>query len=80
MHSSTPTYVECLIGVWDERDEDREDHIDEQRNEDIEVDLGENPGSIRWIRHHDIGVVHVITIDKGEETLRGDARSSELYG
>ena len=38
-------YVQCLIGVRDEGDEDREDHIDEQRDEDVEIDLGEYPGS-----------------------------------
>ena len=41
------TYMQCLIGVRDEGDEDREDHIDEQRDEDVEIDLGEYPGRFR---------------------------------
>ena len=35
--------MQGFIGIGDQGDEHTEYHIDEERYEDVEVDLGENP-------------------------------------
>ena len=56
--------MQCLVGIRDEGDEDREDDVDEQSYEDVEVDFGEDPGSLGRLRHHGVRVEHVVTVDQ----------------
>ena len=44
-------------------DEHAEHDVDEERDEDVEVDLGEDPGRHGDVRHLDVGVVHVVAVD-----------------
>ena len=80
MHDSIcpPTHMQCPIGVLNERDEDREYHINEQSYEDIEVDLGEDEDKCRRIGCQTVRCKHVITIDEGEETFRCDKKCTKL--
>ena len=72
--------MQGFIGIGDQGDEHAEDHIDEECYEDVEIDLGENKRRHRDMRHFLVSRIHVVTIDKREETLRGDRRVTELRG
>ena len=73
------THVERLIGVRDETNEHTEDHVDEEGDEQVEVDLAEDPESNRCLWHLLVSHVHVISIEEGEEALRGDTEVCELH-
>ena len=61
--------MQCLISIRDERDEDRENHINEESNEDVKVDLGEDISSSGFLGHLAVSGKHVVSIDEREETF-----------
>ena len=73
------THVERLIGVRDETNEHTEDHVDEEGDEQVEVDLAEDPEGKGRLWHLLVSHVHVISIEEGEEALRGDTEVCELH-
>ncbi len=62
--------MKSLIGVRDEGDEDRQNHVDEEADKDVQVDLPEDIGWGGHFRHAFISCVHVISVDQGEKTFR----------
>ena len=72
--------MEGLVGVRDERDEHTEHHVDEEGDEDIEVDLGEDPGREGHPVHLNVRVEHVVPVEEGEQALRRGGRVPELKG
>lgn len=72
------THMQCPVGVLNERDEDREDHVDEERHKDVEVDFGEDVNKYRRIGCQAICGKHVITIDEGEKTFGCDEKCTKL--
>ena len=55
-------------------------YIDEEGNEDIEVDLGEDPGREGHQVHLNVRVEHVVPVEEGEQALRRGGRVHELKG
>lgn len=71
-------YLDGLVGVSDEGDEERQHHVDEQGDEGVEVGPAEEP-------HHDVFVLqlreggeHVVAVHQGEEALRYTTQALKL--
>ena len=65
-YDTQQTHMEGLVRVGDERDEDREDHIDEQSDKNIEIDFGEDVSCLGSSGHPFVCSEHIISIDQGE--------------
>lgn len=63
------TNLDGLIGIGDEGDEEAEHHVDEERDEGVEVESAEQPHHVALVSHVQEGGIHVISIDQREETL-----------
>ena len=61
------TYMQCLIRILDKRYEDAQDHIDEHRNKDVEINLGEEVSDEGRSAHAIKGCKHIISIDQGKQ-------------
>lgn len=72
------TNLDGFISVHDDGDKDTEYNVDKEADEDIEVDATVPPG-IRVLFADCLKcVVHVVTIDEGEETLARRTEVAEL--
>ena len=65
------SYLNCIIGVHDDGQEERQDDVDEEGDEGVEVDPGEPPDDGVLGGSRGEGGVHVIPVDEGEEALHG---------
>lgn len=72
------TNLDGLIGIGDESDEEAEHHVDEERDEGVEVDSAEQPHHVALVSHLQEGGEHVVSIDQWEETLSHLGEWSEL--
>ena len=70
--------MEILVCVKNESDQHIGHHVDEDGNENVEVKLAEEPGWLECPWHCTVSAVYVISIEKGEEALRGVKEVSEL--
>lgn len=62
--------LDRLVGSCDESDKQRQDHVDKQGDEGVEVDLAEHPHQSAALLHLRERHKHVIPIYEGEEALR----------
>ena len=60
----TTPYLDSFVGITDDSNEQAKHHIDEQRNEGIQVKLAENPHCITLRVHLSKSHEHVISIDQ----------------
>ncbi len=70
--------LDRLVGIHDEGNEEREDDVDEEADEGVEVDPTEPPEHHRLVRHPRKCRKHVVSVDEGKETLRGCGEGTEL--
>lgn len=70
--------LDGLIGVSNESDEQAEHHVDEERDEGVEVKSAEKPHHVALVSHLQKGGVHVVPVDEREEALRHLVECSEL--
>lgn len=63
-------YLDGLVRSGDEGDEQRQDHVDEERDEGVQVDLAEEPHQRAAHLHLGERHKHVVTVDEGEQALR----------
>lgn len=76
--SNRKHYLDGVIGVRDDCDEEAEDHVDEERYEGVEVDPAEDPNQAALVLHVLEGGIHVVPVDQGEQALRHRVQGSEL--
>lgn len=62
-------YLECVVCVCDDGDEQAEDHVNEERHEGIDVHSAENPHQAALLLHVLEGGEHVVSVDQREQTL-----------
>ena len=62
-------YLDRFVRVHDEGDEERQHHVDEQRDERVEVDAREPPDQLGALRYAGKGGEHVVAVDQREEAL-----------
>ena len=65
----TTPHLDSLVSITDDSNEQAEHHIDEQRNEGVQVKLAENPHSITLCVHLSKSHEHVISIDQREHAF-----------
>lgn len=63
-------YLDSLIRVGDEGDEERQHHVDEHWDEGVEVGSAEEPHQIVLVLQLGEGSEHVVAIQQGEQALR----------
>lgn len=63
------TNLDCLVGIHDDGDEETQYHINEERNEAVEVDAGEPPHHRILPRGGGEGGKHVVSIDERVQAL-----------
>lgn len=68
-----------LVSAGDERDEQRQDHVDEERDEGVQVDLAEQPHQGAAVLHFSKRHEHVVPVNQGEEALRHHGQRPELH-
>lgn len=61
--------LDGVIGISDKGDEEAEDHVDEERDEGVEVDSAEKPHQVTLLLHVLEGGIHVISVDQREQAL-----------
>lgn len=71
-------YLDGLVGVGDEGDEERQHHVDEQGDEGVEVSPAEDPHQSVFVLKLGEGGEHVVAIQQGEKTLGNTAQALEL--
>ena len=72
------THLDGLVGVSDESNEQAEHHVDEERDEGVEVESAEKPHHVALVSHLQEGGVHVVSVDQREEALGHPVERSEL--
>jgi len=71
--------LDDLVGVHDDRDEEREHHVDEQAYKGVEVDSAVHPHRQRPILGDGLeGGKHIVAVDEGEQALRSRHDGFEL--
>lgn len=71
-------YLDGLVGVGDQGDEEAEHHVDEERDEGVQVTTTEQPHQVALLLHVLKGGEHVVSVDQGEQTLRHRVQGTEL--
>ena len=71
-------HLDGLVGAGDEGDEEAEDHVDEEADEGVQVDLAEEPHQVAVLLHFGEGNEHIVPVDEGEEALGHHGKGSEL--
>lgn len=71
--------MQCLVSIRYEGDEHREDNVDEEANEDVQVDLAEDIGRGGGLRHPLVCGKHVIAVDQREQAVGRHKRILELW-
>lgn len=64
------TNLDGLVGAGDQSNEEAEDHVDEEADKSIQVELAKEPHQVAVLLHCGKGHKHVVPIDEGEEALR----------
>ena len=72
-------YHNGVVGSGDERDEEGQHHVDEQRDKGVKVDLAEDPHQRAALLHLGERYKHVVSVDQREEALRHHGQGAELY-
>lgn len=67
-----------FVGVGDESDEQAEHHVDEERDEGVEVESAEQPHHVAFVSHPQKGAKHVVPVDEREEALCHFVKCSKL--
>ena len=62
-YAAVSSYLNSLVRITDDTNEQAENHVNEERNKRIEVDLAENPGGVALSIHLSKRHEHVVTID-----------------
>lgn len=63
------SHLNSLVGPSDESNEQRQDHVDEQGDESVEVELAERPNQSAALLHLRERHKHVVPINEGEQAL-----------
>lgn len=71
-------YLDGLIGVRDESDEERQHHVDEQGDEGVEVCPAEEPHQSVFVLQLCEGGEHVVTVQQREQALCYTTQALEL--
>lgn len=74
----TQADLDGFVGVSDESDEQAEQHVDEKRDEGVEVESAEKPHHVAFVFHPQKGAEHVVPIYEREETLCHFVKRSKL--
>lgn len=72
------TDLDGFVRVSDKSYEQTEHHVDEDRDEGIEVESAEEPHHVGFVSHPQKGGKHIITIEEREEALCHFSQCSEL--
>lgn len=72
------TNLDGLVGVGDESDEEAQHHVDEERDEGVEIEPAEKPDHVALVSHLEEGSIHVVPIDQWEQTLAHLCKWPEL--
>lgn len=72
------SHLDGLVGAGDEGDEEAEDHVDEEADEGVQVDLAEEPHQVTVLLHLGEGDEHIVPVDEREEALRHHGKGAEL--
>lgn len=67
-----------LIGSCDESNKQRQNHVDEERYEAVQVNLAEQPHQSTALLHPRKRHEHVVPVNKGEQALRHHGQGAEL--
>ena len=70
--------MQCFISIRYQGNKDTQDNIDEQRDEHIEVDLGEDESRQGEVLHLYVSVEHIVSVNERKQTLGSYRRISEL--
>lgn len=74
----TQTDLDGFVRVSDESNEQTEHHVDEDRDEGVEVESAEEPHHVGLVSHLQKGGIHIVTVDEREEAVCHFVQSSEL--
>lgn len=72
------SYLNGLIGSCDESDEQRQNHVDEEGDEAVQVNLAEQPHQSAALLHLRERHEHVVPVNEGEQALRYHGQRAEL--
>lgn len=72
-------YHNGVVGSGDQRDEEGQHHVDEQRDKGVKVDLAEDPHQRAALLHLGERYKHVVSVDQREEALGHHGQGAELY-
>lgn len=75
---TSKTNLDGFVCVCDERDEQTEHHVDEKRDEGVEVEAAEQPHHVALRSHLLKGREHVVPVDQREQAVRHLVQGSEL--
>lgn len=78
LNELTNKYLDGLIGVRDEGDEERQHHVNEQGDEGVEVRTTEEPHQRVFVLQLGEGGEHVVTVQQREQTLSHTAQPLKL--
>lgn len=67
-----------VVGSGDERDEERQHHVDEERDEGVEIELTEHPHQRPALLQLREGGKHVVSINERKQTLGHRRERAEL--
>jgi len=72
------SYLDSLVSSGDERDKQRQHHVDEEGDEGVQVHLAEQPHQSAALLHLRERHKHVVPVDEGEEALGHHGQRTEL--
>lgn len=72
-------YLDGLVGVGDEGDEERQNHVDEEGDEGVEVRPAEEPHQLVLVLQLGEGGEHVIAVHEGEQAFGHSTQALELH-
>ena len=72
------SYLDGVVGVRDERDEERQHHVDEEGDEGVEVGPAEQPHHGVLVLQLGEGGEHVVAVEQREQTLSHAAQALKL--
>lgn len=75
----TAAYLDGLIGISNEGDEERQHHVDEQRDEGVEVRPAEEPHQNIFVLQLGEGGEHVVSVQQREQTLCHTTQALKLH-
>ncbi len=72
------THGDGVVGSGDERDEERQHHVDEERDEGVEIELTEHPHQRPALLQLRERGKHVVSINERKQTLGHRRERAEL--